>query len=122
VLIQTIPLLKLQHSGFDHLAENLPVQQLLLAAEDNSAIECSDLRANTLTCNIQNLALTLSILHRVKQGRPFADEQGSEQMLRATAGEIGSPRFSKRAIFSTVCVYKLIPDPVQVSNFQSRNF
>src|ERR1700674_4942800 len=47
-LIQSIPMPGLHDGDFDHFALDLQGQRLFLAAEDNSAVEVLDLRANKL--------------------------------------------------------------------------
>ena len=47
-LVQSISLPGLKDGDFDHFHLDLPGQRLFLAAEENSAVEVIDLRANKL--------------------------------------------------------------------------
>ena len=80
-LIQTIPLPGLKDGDFDHFQVDLPGQRLFLCAEDNSAVEVIDLRANKVIHKIAGPKAPHSMAYDPDSKKLFvADDGGPSQV------------------------------------------
>lgn len=80
-LIQTIPLPGLHDGDSDHFQVDMPGQRLFLAAEDNSAVEVIDLRANKLIHTIRGPKAPHSMAYDTQSKMLFvADDGGPNQV------------------------------------------
>lgn len=80
-LVQTIPLPGLKDGDFDHFQVDMPGQRLFLAAEDNSAIEVIDLRANKVVHKITGPKAPHSMAYDPDSKKLFvADDGGPSQV------------------------------------------
>jgi DNA-binding beta-propeller fold protein YncE len=70
-LIQTIPMPGLHAGDFDHFAVDLQNHRLFLAAEENSAVEVFDLRANKLIHSITGVKTPHSMTYRADLKKLF---------------------------------------------------
>jgi len=80
-LVQTIPLPGLKDGDFDHFQLDLPGQRLFLCAEDNSAVEVIDLRANKVIHKITGPKAPHSMAYDPDSKKLFvADDGGPSQV------------------------------------------
>jgi DNA-binding beta-propeller fold protein YncE len=80
-LVQTIPLPGLKDGDFDHFQVDVPGQRLFLAAEDNSAVEVIDLRANKVVHKITGPKAPHSMAYDPDSKKLFvADDGGPSQV------------------------------------------
>src|SRR6266850_4864209 len=80
-LVQTIPLPGLHDGDFDHFVVDLPGQRLFLTAEDNSAIEIIDLRANKLIHRITGPKAPHSMAYNPDSKKLFVVDDGGPNQV-----------------------------------------
>ena len=85
-LVQTIPLPGLHNGDFDHFQVDVPGQRLFLAAEDNSAVEVIDLRANKLIYTIRGPKAPHSMAYDVQSKKLFVVDDGDPSQVEIYDG------------------------------------
>jgi len=85
-LVQTIPLPGLHDGDFDHFVVDLPGQRLFLTAEDNSAIEIIDLRANKVIGKITSTKAPHSMAYNPDSKKLFVVDDGGPNQVEIYDG------------------------------------
>ena len=80
-LIQSISLPGLKDGDFDHFQVDLPGQRLFLAAEDNSAVEVIDLRANRVIHRITGPKAPHSMAYNPDSKKLFVVDDGGPNQV-----------------------------------------
>jgi DNA-binding beta-propeller fold protein YncE len=78
--VQSIPLPWLHDGDFDQFAVDLEGHRLFVAAEENSAVEVIDLRANKLIHTISDLKAPHSIFYRRDLNKLFVSDGGAPEL------------------------------------------
>ena len=78
--VQSIPLPGLHDGDFDQFAVDLEGHRLFVAAEENSAVEVIDLRANKLIHTISDLKAPHSIFYRRDLNKLFVSDGGAPEL------------------------------------------
>jgi DNA-binding beta-propeller fold protein YncE len=90
-LVQTIPLPGLKDGDFDHFQIDLPGMRLFLAAEDNSAIEVIDLRANKVIHKITGPKAPHSMAYDADSKKLFVVDDGGPNQVEIYDGTSYQP-------------------------------
>src|SRR2546426_4340804 len=85
-LIQSISLPGLKDGDFDHFQVDLPGQRLFLAAEDNSAVEVIDLRANRVIHRITGPKAPHSMAYNPDSKKLFVVDDGGPNQVEIYDG------------------------------------
>lgn len=85
-LVQSIPLPGLHDGDFDHFQVDVPGQRLFLAAEDNSAVEVIDLRANKLIHTIRGSKAPHSMAYNSQSRKLFVVDDGGPSQVEIYDG------------------------------------
>src|SRR6267143_3439017 len=85
-LIQSISLPGLKDGDFDHFQVDLPGQRLFLTAEDNSAVEVIDLRANRLIHRITGPKAPHSMAYNPDSKKLFVVDDGGPNQVEIYDG------------------------------------
>ncbi|MGH9355769.1 MAG: YncE family protein, partial [Terriglobia bacterium] len=86
MLIHTIPLPGLHDGDFDHFQVDVQGQRLFLAAEDNSAVEVIDLRANRLIHTIRGPKVPHSMAYNSESKKLYVVDDGGPSQVEIYDG------------------------------------